>query len=289
MFDLKPGVKNIIAINILVFIACIMFQNTRHIDLSEHLALYSYNSYLFKPWQFITHMFMHGSAGSVNFNFGQSLRHILGNMIGVLVFGSMLERIWGTKKFLIFYFLCGIGAAFCHLGVMAYQENVLIHAIQNFNGNPTWAMFNELLMKNKIALFNSDNQEVFKALLTNWADAPTDPTAANTAKSMLNVFLNGNDETFNGMLNIPTVGASGAVFGVLGGAAYLFPNTQIIGMMLPPIKLKYYVVLYAIYEFTTSVHHIAGDNVAHVAHLGGLGVGMLLIFLYNKTNRQSFY
>lgn len=289
MYNLQPGVKNIIVINVLLFVACIVFQNARHIDLNNYLALYSYNSPMFRPWQLVTHIFMHGSAGGVNFNFSQSLQHILGNMIGVFVFGNMLENIWGTKKFLIFYFMCGIGAALCHLGVMAYQQNILIHAIQTFNANATWATFNELLIKNKITLYNADGAEIFNALRANWADAPTDPNAASTAKSMLQIFLNGNGETFNGTLNVPTVGASGAVFGVLGGAAYLFPNTQIIGMMMPPIKLKYYVVLYAIYEFTTSVHHIAGDNVAHVAHLGGLAVGLLLIFIYNKTNRQSFY
>jgi membrane associated rhomboid family serine protease len=283
-----PGVKNLIIINVLFFITCLVFQNARHIDLSKYLAIYSYNSPHFKIWQFITHLFMHGSIGSPHVNISASFQHLFSNMLGLYFFGTMIENYIGTKKFLVFYILCGIGAALLHLGVMAYQQNILIHAIQIYNNNPTWAMFNELLSKNAIIHINPDGTDFFRTLLNAWSNSPSDISMSTTAHQALQDYMYGNSNGVQGLLNTQTVGASGAVFGVLGAAAIVYPNVEVAALFMPPLKLKYFVMLYAAYEFVTSKVHIAGDNVAHLAHLGGLAVGILLIYFYNKFQTKTF-
>lgn len=91
------------------------------------------------------------------------------------------------------------------------------------------------------------------------------------------------------IINEPTVGASGAVFGCLAGFAYLFPNTYIFIYFLFPIKAKWFVLIYAALELYAGVQATAGDNVAHFAHLGGAIVGFLLVYYWNKTKRRHFY
>jgi membrane associated rhomboid family serine protease len=283
-----PGVKNIIIINVLVFISCLVFQNARHIDLSQYLAVYSFNSSHFKIWQLITHQFMHGSIGSPHVDLGASFNHLFSNMLGLYFFGTMIEKYLGTRNFIIFYLLCGLGAALLHLGVMAYQQNILIHAIQNFNANPTWAAYNELLNKNTIVHINPNKTDFFKMLLNEWSNNPNDIGMRATAQQALHDYMSGNNNGVQGLLNTQTVGASGAVFGVLAAAALLFPNMMVAALFMPPMKLKYFVALYAAYEFVTSRVHIAGDNVAHLAHLGGLAVGLAIIYFYKKHQNKIF-
>ena len=92
------------------------------------------------------------------------------------------------------------------------------------------------------------------------------------------------------ILYTPVVGASGALFGVLGGFAMLFPNTELMLIFFPvPIKAKYFVAIYGAIELWTGIANNAGDNMAHFAHLGGLIVGLLLVLYWNKNNRETFY
>jgi membrane associated rhomboid family serine protease len=91
-------------------------------------------------------------------------------------------------------------------------------------------------------------------------------------------------------INTETVGASGAVFGCLAGFGYLFPNTQMIILPIPiPIKAKWLVLGYAVFELFAGIQASAGDNIAHFAHLGGAIVGFLLVYYWNKKNRRNFY
>jgi membrane associated rhomboid family serine protease len=106
-----PIVKNLIIINILVWIAQLVFHNPGF-DLTDKIALYPIDTPDFKPYQVATHMFAHasyGPGGSIAFY------HILFNMFTLWMFGRILENVWGGKRFLIFYLLCGLGAAACHL------------------------------------------------------------------------------------------------------------------------------------------------------------------------------
>lgn len=104
--------KNIIIINILMYVATIILKQTKGIDLTDYLGLHYYLAPEFKPHQFITYIFMHDTNG---------ITHILFNMIGVYMFGQMLENVWGPKRYLIFYLATGLGAALAQYAIMHFQ------------------------------------------------------------------------------------------------------------------------------------------------------------------------
>lgn len=244
---LPPAIKNLLIINILVFIA----QNTidgKYFDMTNVLALHSWHSQLFRPWQLVTHMFMHGDVS-----------HIFGNMLALYFFGSVLENVWGSKRFLVFYFSCGLGAALFHLTALHFSNEALI---QQYNNATDYESIKHFIIKNL-----GTYQFTGNAIYNN-----------EVAKQLLDM-----------KLNEATLGASGAVFGCLAAFAYLFPNTEIYLYFFLPIKAKWFVLFYAAFELGMSIRNSAGDNVAHFAHLGGAVVGFILVYYWNKTNRKHFY
>jgi membrane associated rhomboid family serine protease len=223
---IPPVIKNLIIINALVWFAQITLGN--RFPLEDLFALHDIHSELFRPYQFLTHMFMHDPA---------NIAHLLFNMLALWMFGSALENVWGPKRFLIFYIASGLGAAVLHLAVLYYQHEQLLEAYSRLS-----------------TFLQSENAEKLRSII---------------------------DE--------PTVGASGAVFGCLAGFGYLFPNTYILIYFLSPLKAKWFVLIYAALELYSGVQASAGDNVAHFAHLGGAIVGFLLVYYWNKKNRRNFY
>ena len=235
MTDFRPSrfqilpviVKNLLIINGLVFLAQITIGgSTGYINMEDIFALHTIQSPLFKPWQLVTHMFMHGGVG-----------HIFGNMLALWMFGSILENAWGPKRFLTFYMICGLGAAAAHLTVLYFELQ------------PVAEYFNHLSFNEQQILMHNPG---FK-------------------------------------LNEATIGASGAVFGCLVAFGYLFPNTRIYVYFLVPLKAKWFVLLYAGMELFMAFQNSAGDDVAHVAHLGGALVGFIIVYFWNKKNRTHFY
>jgi membrane associated rhomboid family serine protease len=224
-----PVVKNILIINVLIFIAQETF-GAKSPDIDNLFALHDVRSIYFKPYQLLTYMFMHGSFG-----------HILFNMLAVWMFGSTLENHWGGKRFLQYYIISGLGAAVLHLGVLYIELT------------PYW----DLLRSAPVA----DQLEIIRS-----------------STNGLSRILNGS-----------TVGASGAVFGCLVAFGYLFPNTLIYVYFLIPIKAKWFVIIYGALELVLGVRNSAGDNVAHFAHLGGALTGIILLLIWNKTNRKTLY
>lgn len=191
-----PVVLNLIIINALVYIAQFVLDKT--MGLTNLIALYPFDSGLFKPYQLVTHMFAHDPS---------NFFHILFNMYALWMFGSVLERVWGPKKFFIFYMVCGLAAGIAQMFVGA-----------------------------------------------------------------------------------PAIGASGAIMGLLAAFAYLFPNTQFYILPFPfPIKAKYLVAIYAAIDLFGGLHPGAADNIAHFAHLGGMVMGFILVIIWNKTNKKTFY
>ncbi len=224
-FEILPSaIKNLLIINGLVFLAQISIGDKFNVD--DVFALHTWQSEYFKPWQFFTHLFMHG-----NFS------HLLSNMFALWMFGSVLENVWGPKRFVIFYMVCGLGAALCHMGVLYYETE---QAIKAFN---VASYQQQYLLQENITI----------------------------------------------KLREATLGASGAVFGCLAAFGYLFPNTYIYIYFLLPLKAKWFVMIYAGFELVQAVENSAGDNVAHVAHLGGALVGIILVYYWNKTNKKTFY
>ena len=207
-----PIVKNLIIINVLVWVAQLIYDKKDGLTmfLTQKLALFPINDPEFKPYQIATHMFAHSTytmQGSIVFF------HILFNMFGLYMFGRILENVWGPKRFLLFYLACGVGAAFTHLLVQ---------------------------------------------------------------------YLMGG--------GAPTIGASGAVMGIFVAFGYLFPNTELMIIPIPiPIKAKWVVLAYIGIDLFGGFGNIAGDNVAHFAHLGGALTGFIILLFWNKNNRKTLY
>ncbi len=274
---IPPVVKNLLIINVLVFIATAVIGK-QGIDISDYLALHHWSSDKFRIWQLLTHMFMHGDVGHSNALYDEGFMHLFSNMFGLWMFGSILEQYWNSKRFLIFYLLCGFGAALLHLGVLSFQYHQLHQAISAFNAHPDVNAFSQLFHK-----YHLENITPFSEFKSEWLKYPTDDRFAGTAKSLL-------DQYYTLQINEPTVGASGAVFGILFGFGFLFPNTIMMLLFLPiPIKAKYFVAMYALFELYSGISNSAGDNIAHFAHLGGMIVAFIIIKYWNMTNRKTLY
>lgn len=240
-FSTPEVVKNLIILNGLFFLAKFAFRRL-DIDLDEILGMFYFQSQSFRPWQMVTHFFMHGD-----------LMHIFFNMFGLWMFGSKLEQLWGPRRFLIFYFVTAFGAFLLHFLVTYLRIQEVIATISQEDIS--------MVMENGRELLRSHR---------NYTDSGL--------------------ASLNALVNVPMVGASGALFGILAGFAMYFPNTELFLMFIPvPIKAKYFVLIYAAYELFSGVSNAQGDNVAHFAHLGGALVGFLLIKFWNKTNRKTLY
>ena len=208
-------VKHLLIINILMYLATVTLTRF-NIDLTDILGLHFFKASDFRFFQLVTYMFMHG-------NFG----HLFFNMFALWMFGNTLENIWGSKRFLLFYMVCGIGAGLC-------QE--LVQYIQ---------------YTTSLAQYSTVN-------------------------------LSGHIVTMDTYLNMmTTVGASGAIYGLLLAFGMMFPDSQIYLYFLFPIKAKWFVIGYAVIELISGLG--GADNVAHFAHLGGMLFGLLLILYWRKN------
>jgi len=206
MFNIPKVTKNILIVNVIMFVFTLINEDF----MIRTFALFYPTSPLFRIWQPVTHMFMHGG-----------FMHIFFNMYTLVLFGSVLERAIGPKKFLVFYFITGLGAAALHLGVQHLQF------------------------------------------------------AANA----------GNYQALLNILRTPTVGASGAIYGILIGYAMLYPES-VLTLIFPPVSLKarWLVIIFVVIELATGIFDTA-DGVAHFAHLGGMLFGFLLMFYWKKYYR----
>jgi membrane associated rhomboid family serine protease len=237
---LPPVVKNIIMLNVLMFLVYFAASSVFSVDLNALLGLYFPKSDQFKPVQIVTHMFMHAN-----------FMHIFFNMYALFFFGPILENVWGPKRFLIFYLVCGVGAALTHETVIFFQYNHLVNSISPDNL--------QSVISEGTAYFRQG--KVF------------------TDMDMQNLQI---------LLNTYTVGASGAIFGVLLAFGVLFPNTQLYMLFVPmPIKAKYLVFGYGALELILAIAQ-PGSNIAHAAHLGGMLFGYVLIQYWRKTTNTLY-
>lgn len=221
-FSILPlVVKNLLIINGIFFLATIAMDMAWHLDLSQYLGLHYIGASDFRPYQFVTYMFMHGSFA-----------HLFFNMFALWMFGNAIENAWGPKRFLVFYFVCGIGAGLTQELVQFIQ---LHDIVQNYN-----------------------------YVKLNHHSIPVDE------------YLN----------MLTTVGASGAVYGILLAFGMMWPNSRIYLYFLIPIKTKWFVLIYGLLELFSGFSSV--DNVAHFAHVGGMLFGLLLILYWkNKSNGGS--
>lgn len=269
--NIPPVVKNLIIINVLFWLGTWVVKNMG-IDLVDILGMHYPGSEKFMLHQIFTHMFMHSPLG------GRSggITHILFNMFALYMFGRVLESVWGSKRFLIYFIVTGLGAIALHTFVNFLEINSIQNVIQAFQNTPSPEILDQFVNKN---LPNATSQ--VQDFINVWYDDPTNPAYASEGLHLMQRIL-------ELKMNIPTVGASGAVFGVLLAFGMLFPNTQLMLLFPPiPIKAKYFVMGYGAIElylgFTQS-----GGSVAHFAHLGGMLFGFILI-KYWKKNSNKFY
>ncbi len=224
MFKIPPITKNLLLINVLMYFAAVLLGNSG-IDLNNLLGLHFFKSESFAPYQLVTYMFMHAN-----------FEHIFFNMLAFWMFGRVLEQIWGPKRYLIFYMVCGIGAGLCQEAVqyIDYVSQGLAQYSVVTDGNIRMPM---------------------SAYLDMWT----------------------------------TVGASGAIYGVLLGFGMSFPNERILLLIPPvPIKAKYLVIGYAVLELLLGVG-VSNSSVAHFAHLGGMLFGLILILYWRRDARRKAY
>ncbi|MCU0471242.1 MAG: rhomboid family intramembrane serine protease [Arcicella sp.] len=259
--SITPIVRAIMAINIIVFIVqSINPQYDRMIV--DLFGLHYFTSEKFNPIQLITYMFVHSGIG-----------HIFGNMLGLFFLGPILEMFWGEKRFLTFYLITGIGAGLIYMGLKYYDFSTLQAASEAYLKNPDFKQFESLL-----------KQFYSEGIPSNAYSLLDNPGNISLKESVLVV-----EESMRAVLNTPMIGASGAVFGVMTGFALLFPNTELMLFPIPiPIKAKYFVTFYGLYEIYAGIQKMPGDNVAHFAHIGGMIFALILIKIWGK-DRQSFY
>ncbi|HEX8462802.1 MAG TPA: rhomboid family intramembrane serine protease, partial [Segetibacter sp.] len=251
MNEIRPGrfeilpvvIKNLLILNVLFFLAQKTIGATAMLNLDDVFGLHHVKSPLFQPWQLVTHLFLHGS-----------FMHLFSNMFALWMFGSALETLWGPKRFLTFYFLCGIGAGLIQLASLWYQYHDLINTYVAIKNHPTREAIIEFYN-----LYGSSSQSCLN-IAQNYLAEP-DNNSAGAIQCI-------SDQT-NRLISYPTIGASGAVFGILAAFVYLFPNTYVYIYFLFPIKVKWIGLLYFGSEIVSAYKNNPTDNVAHWAHLGG--------------------
>ena len=211
---LPTVVKNLLIINVLLFLATFTL-NRFHIDLTNILGLHFFKASDFRLYQLVTYMFMHGN-----------FEHLFFNMFALWMFGSTLENIWGAKRFLLFYMVCGLGAGLCQ-EVVQYIEYTT-------------------------SLVNYDTVNMGSRVIP------------------MSAYLN--------LMN--TVGASGAIYGLLLAFGMMFPNEYVYLYFLVPIRTKWFIIGMVVIELVSGFY--GGGNIAHFAHLGGMLFGLIMILNWKK-------
>jgi len=240
MANVPVVTKNLIIINALLWLTTLVLGRTG-IQLEDYLGLRYIGSAHFLPTQLVTYMFMHDTG---------SFTHILFNMFAVYMFGRVIEQVWGSKRFLIFYLVTGVGAGLVQEITWYIDLRSFFDAVNQY-------------------LINGDTSVLSRYLnITEGVIYPSE------------MVLAAKDQVMNNMV---TIGASGAVFGILLAFGMLFPNAPLYLLFIPiPIKAKYMVVGYGVIEFFAGVSRFTGDNVAHFAHLGGMLFGYFMIRYWKK-------
>lgn len=262
MFRLTPVVKNLLIINIVVF----LLPSLLNAELSGLFGLHYVGSERFLAFQFVTYMFLHGGWG-----------HLFSNMFALFIFGPMLEKFWGNKKFFLYYMVTGIGAGILYSGIYFWEMKALEADVMAYVEAPSPEDYNRFIYDHYQFAYNSESQ-----FIDQFDQNPNNESFLEESKSRVLAL-------YRRSANIPMVGASGAIFGILIAFGLYFPNLQLFLLFPPiPIKAKYLVTFYALYELYGGIQQVPGDNVAHWAHVGGMLIGFLVIKFWFK-DRTGVY
>ena len=267
MGSISPIVKHLLIINTLVFFAATVLQSSLGFDLNGAAGMHFFLAEKFNPAQLVTYMFLHAN-----------LSHIFFNMFAVFMFGRVLEQVWGPKRFLTYYLITGIGAGVMQQIVQYIELKPFLDAVDFYMQNPSHedlvVLLKEYLHPATLEMARS-MQEFTRSY---------DQIAASDPQGALQMSLDYVSRFKVEYLNaFVTIGASGAVFGILLAFGMLFPNTVLMLLFPPiPIKAKYFVMIYGVMELFYGVGNFKADNVAHWAHLGGMLFGFFMIRYWRK-------
>jgi len=255
MNRLTKIVEKILIANVALFILHKLFA----LDLIDVLGLRYISSPQFMPYQIITHLFVHASLG-----------HLFSNMFTLITFGPVLEMHLSSKRFLLFYLGTGIGAALLYMGVLYLEINHFEGLYTDYLNAPSPEKFS-LYMQKFPKMYN-----IHYTFICDFFQYSNDLGYIGKSKAIVT-------QLYHLKTGMPIVGASGAIFGVLTAFAMLYPNTRLFLFLLPiPIKAKYFLILYGIYELHAGLVNNPSDNVAHFAHLGGIFFAYLFIKWYKR-------
>jgi membrane associated rhomboid family serine protease len=246
---ITDAVKHLLIINVVVYLG-MMLIGTQGEPFMTWLALYFPKTDLFQPWQLLTHMFMHSP---------HSFAHILFNMFALWMFGTAVEQIFGTKKFVIFYLLSGFGAAIIQLAFLYFQ----------FNSGLGSLLAEGYAQADIFAVLQNGNVQQLKPIMG--VDAY---------------------DSFVGAYYSTMVGASGAIMGVLVAFGMLFPESKLMLIFLPiPIKAKYFIpaiIALDLFSGITGQSIFSPSNTAYMAHVGGALTGFLLMYFWKKNETDKY-
>jgi membrane associated rhomboid family serine protease len=243
MNRIPRGVLGLLIANVVVFAAGYLLPNGRE-QLREAGAFWFPANSHFALWQVVSYMFLHADIG-----------HIFFNMFALVSFGTILEREWGTGRFLLFYFLCGVGAGLVQLGINWYQFNDLHERLVAAGMTPAG---------------------ITEMLATARREVLPDPAMEAVQFKLYGIFA------------APMLGASGAIYGVLVAFGILHPNVKLALMFVPvPIAAKFFIPILLLIDLFSGVtgFSLFGAGVAHFAHLGGAAIGFLLMLLWRNRGR----
>jgi len=230
----------LLIVNLVAFAAGFLLPNGRELLVDTGALWYPANGN-FGLWQVVSYMFLHADLG-----------HIFFNMFALVSFGSILEREWGAARFLLFYFLCGVGAALIQTGIN-WQE---------FHGLHT-----------RLVAAGLEPSAISSLLATGSGRLPADPAVKAVLIELYGIYAR------------PMLGASGAIYGLLVAFGFLHPNAKLALMFVPvPIAAKYFIPGLLLLDLFSGVtgFSLFGAGVAHFAHLGGAAIGFLLMLLWRR-------
>lgn len=248
MFGNIPPVTKNLLLLNVLFYIISLVLASKGFDMNNLLGTHYFGTVFFEPYQIVTHMFMHSLVDPM---------HIIFNMLLLFMFGAHLERYWGAKRYFIFYIASGLGAYILYSSIGVWNIIELKNAILADG-------YDLDVLNHQIAAQNFESIQLH----------------SDISQQIIQKYVDYNFSTL--------VGASGAIFGLLAGFAMLFPNTKLMLLFPPiPIKAKYLIGGYLAFEVYNSIYK-PGDTVAHLAHVGGAIVGIILVLIWKK-DRKNFY
>ena len=268
---MPPVIKGIIVLNVIMYLITMASEYFGfHQQLFNLFALHYYGSELFQPHQFVTYGFLHGGLG-----------HIFFNMFALWMFGAMLENYWGSKRFFIYFIFTVVGAGVTQMISQHFEISALSKHVSAFINNPDPMDFRVLFEQNMDGM-GAEFRSFGAQLASTYETQPHNPEVIDNAIMFAQNLIPYQAST-------PLVGASGGVYGILLAFGMMFPNMLIYLYFLIPVKAKYFVIGYGLLELYTSMQNNPGDNVAHLAHLGGMIFCFIMIMMWRKKDNNFNY